>query len=513
MKHFLLKYYSFLPVILLSFFYILMVQNFSIHDFANYYFGGKFIEMQNFNSDTYFPYLFNKAISELGYTSIFVSYAPNTPFLAVLFYPLAQLKIENAKLLFSVFSSILFIFSLIRLTEFYKINKIHIALLPFLFFVPIKNNILFGQVYFLLFFLLAETLIAYELKKWKKMAIFLSFAILLKIFPILFILPLFFKKQIKPVLYTGLICSFLLGVTLFFMDCSVWIFFFKEVLSKSSNGEIATSFVDNYQSVFMFLKRLLIFDAIENPNSFFNHSNLFFGLIFGFKIFILVIGYFISKKNQSNLIVFSFWIFASILISPYGSTYTFLLLIFPFFAFLKMAISMQKIVGLIFLLFFVNNIPLSQFSSFLFPFSYLRLVALVAVFILFLFLLNNNIKWKQVSFLYCVVTILFVFINQHKTSNTEHFLGENAPILLFDYMIENNNLIYFYWNEKGINKETKNIKVDNYNKLEIKNKKIYYKKKQLTIDKSNKLKPVLINNKNHFIFIGLQQRNRILYIT
>ena len=55
------------------------------------------------------------------------------------------------------------------------------ALLPLLFFIPIKNNLLFGQVYFLLFFLLSESWVAYEKKQFKTMAALLGVAILMKI--------------------------------------------------------------------------------------------------------------------------------------------------------------------------------------------------------------------------------------------------------------------------------------------------------------------------------------------
>ena len=87
MKKVFLKYYVFLPLLLLCFFYAYKAIAFPIQDFANYYFGGTFLAEENFNSDVYFPYEFNKAISALGYQNIFASFAPNTPFLALLFSP------------------------------------------------------------------------------------------------------------------------------------------------------------------------------------------------------------------------------------------------------------------------------------------------------------------------------------------------------------------------------------------------------------------------------------------
>ena len=84
MKKSILKYYPFLPLLLLCGFYICRAVAFPIHDFANYYFGGYFLREHTFTANAYFPYLFNKEIVTLGYSPLFAGFAPNTPFLAML---------------------------------------------------------------------------------------------------------------------------------------------------------------------------------------------------------------------------------------------------------------------------------------------------------------------------------------------------------------------------------------------------------------------------------------------
>ena len=219
-----------------------------------------------------------------------------------------------------------------RLVLFYNIKPVYLILLPILFFIPIKNNLLFGQVYFLLFFLLSESWLAYEKKQFKTMAIFLGFAILLKVFPVLLVLLFLFKKEFKPLLFTVLFCGILTAITIAFTGLEIWLFYFKTVLSKASDGEIATAFVDNYQSVFMFLKRMLVADVVENPNAIIVIPQLFPALLLGFKVALLAIGFYISRKTSDSMLVISYWILAMLLLSPYGSTYTFILLIFPYLA-------------------------------------------------------------------------------------------------------------------------------------------------------------------------------------
>ena len=486
---------AFLPLIFCCVFYIIKAINFPVHDFANYYFGGKFLANDIFTSDIYFPYEFNKAIYNLGYPEIFASYAPNTPFLAVLFLPISYMPIEIAKVAFNFISTILFIISIYKLFCFYKIDFKCVILIPILFFIPIKNNLLFGQVYFLLFFLLVEFWLAYEKNKKLNSAIFLSLAILLKVFPILFIFIFLFKKQYQLLFYTIGICFLFFGISCFFTGIDIWIFFIQSVLPKASSGEIATAFVNNYQSVFMFFKELLVFDAIENPSSFFNNPILFSGLIAGFKIALIAIGFYVCKNVTQPIIIFSYCILFSILISPYGSTYTFILLIFVFLALLKTEISCFKKVVYLVLIFLINNLPTSIFINYSFPFSYLRLLFLITFFILFISFFYQYINWKIISILFLLTIVTAALFKKNEIPTTDYLLNKNAPILIFDYKIENNSLTYFYWNIKGENEQIFPFKFKTIYYLKIKDNQVFYKNKQVTFDNSNKLKAVLINNK------------------
>jgi Gpi18-like mannosyltransferase len=61
--------------------------------------------------------------------------------------------------------------------------------------LPIKNNILFGQTYFLILVLLIEAYILLEKKESFKAGFFISLAICLKVFPI-FLIPYFVWLQL-----------------------------------------------------------------------------------------------------------------------------------------------------------------------------------------------------------------------------------------------------------------------------------------------------------------------------
>ncbi|HMI07937.1 MAG TPA: glycosyltransferase family 87 protein [Flavobacterium sp.] len=494
MKQYLAKYYALLPVLLLCIFYTIKAVSFPMHDFANYYFGGKFLAESHFASWVYFPYPFNKAIADLGYTNIFVSYAPNTPFLALLFLPVSFLPLAAAKLIFNSISVLLFVFTLKRLADFYKISLLHLLLVPVLFFVPIKNELLFGQVYFLLFFLLGESWLAYEKKRYWKMAILLSFALFLKVLPILLVAVFVFKKQWRPLVYVVAASSSLFLLSILFNGLDIWIFYLENVLPKASNGEISGAFVANYQSLFMFLKQLLVFDSVQNPNAVFDLPVLFYALVLVIKIKLIAIGFYVTRRANNSLYIFSYWLLAMLVISPYGSTYAFILLIFPFFALLKSPVSdVQKIIGCG-LFFVISNIPLSAFLSNEFPFSYIRLMALLLLFALFLSWMYQYIEFKVLALAVTVPLVLVLFFKKNESSPTENLLPKNAPILIYDYKIENNRLTYFYWNENGENVASvpfENLPIE---KAEIKNNQIFVAGKQLTFDGSNKQKALRVGN-------------------
>ena len=346
---------------------------------------------------------------------------------------------------------------------------------------------------------MAEGWLAYEKKQWKSMGIFWSLAIVLKVFPILLVALLLFRKQWKPLFYLTFSCLLLIGITVLFTGVDLWLFYVKEVLLKASNGEIASAYVNNYQSVFMFLKELLVFDTVENPEAFFNVPVLFSAMMMAFKTGILALGYYISKRVSCTLFVFSFWILAMIILSPYGSTYTLVLLLFSFFTLVKSDLSMVKKSVFLGLIFLINNLPLSLFIENVFPFSYWRLYLMVMYFGIFIVLFHKSFHWKIIIAVFLTPMIL-MFIYQKKEVIKSNVLLKEKLILAYDYEIVKNNennenyLKCYFWDgqEKVILWKPK---LKTFQLLALKNNQIFYKNQQLTFDNSHKLKSMLIDQK------------------
>jgi hypothetical protein len=309
------------------------------------------------------------------------------------------------------------------------------------------------------------------------------------------ILFLLFRKKFKAALYLIGVCAGLTLLSVAISGFDIWFFFLRDVFPKASNGEIATAFVDNYQSFYMFTKRLLLFDPIENPNPLWN-SPLFFQIVWiTFKLSLLYIGFFVSQ-NHDKLFAFSYWIIAAILLSPYGSTYTFIVLLFPFIFLAKERLPSYTKITLFIVLFAICNAPLSLFLTKAFPFSYIRLAGLLFFFVLFLFPERKTISPKGMLLLpLIIIPIGFVGSYSKPSENSKALLPKDSPILLYDYTISGNELRYFYRDENGTHSAVLPLPEVKIAEAVIQNNQIFYNGQQQTVGSDHKQKAIVLKNK------------------
>jgi len=503
--------HTMLPVIvlfLIGLFFIYKAVYFPPHDFANYYYAAFFLENGQFNPIIYDPAWFNIQI-EMYTKNAYAAYAPNTPFLAFSFIPLTCFSFGAAKIIFNSISLFLFITSLYRLFRHYKINLNYIFIILILFIVPIKNNVLFGQVYFFLFFLITEGFLAYKKNRTIRMSILWSLAILLKVFPILLFLFLLFKKRYKSVLYLVSTLVILLFVSILINGSEAWIFYLKEVLPKASNGEISGEFVKNYQSFLMFFKHAFI----ENKNLLFQNSFAFQTTMISVKLIIVSLGIFHTIKKKSSLETFSFWILAFYLLSPYSSSYGSLLLVIPLILVFRKN-SWKFTLFFSSLVFLYANVPYDFFHSSSLVLSFFKLFALVILFYS-LFLFRQTFLKTQLIIIGLSIVLGFSISSISKSKDLEKevpLLANNNIAFIIDYSIKNNTLHYSYWSGKGLIKKQIPLKANNINTTDVAiiENEIYIKNKKIHLPKSNKKQATIINS-NTLIYLSDHDRGFKFY--
>ncbi len=494
-----------LPLLCLGVYYIVKSVSFLPHDFANYYFGASFLENGKFLTNIYDPTWFNLKIHSLQ-QGVFASYAPNTPFLALFFLPFTILNFTAAKLLFGSLSLVLFLYTLKNLFQFYSLPNRYMIWLPVILFIPIKNNILFGQVYLLLFFLISEGFLAYKKKKYIHMGILWSVAIFLKIFPVILFAFLIFNKKLKALIYLGACSLVILTLSVTINGFDSWLFFLENVLPKSSRGEISGEFVKNYQSILMFLKHFFVFNEIKNPNPIINSAFMYHFFLALIKLIVLGYGILITYKNSSDIKALSYWILATYLLSPYGSSYGNILLIFILVYSISKKIKPLNIIILLVSVFIIANISSNYYREFPLPLSFLKLLLflLITIFLFISTLPKLKSHYSVLIFSLIAATILtLAHYNKPAISEYHYLLDDQHQPLIYDYDIENNELLYTYWTIDG--SKTKNSKYKlftiTYDDLNIQNSQIYYKGIQITNTNSNKLKPAIINE-NELIYLS-----------
>ena len=157
----------FFPILLVFFYFFYQSLFYNLHDFSNSYFSARMIREGVSPTQLFDIYEFNSYIWNLGYTDVLVDFYLNSPFTISLFYSLSF--IENpyvAKAIFNLIGIVLFIWSLFVLIQRKLDGRYSVLLvLPILFFIPIRNQILFGQSYFLIFSLVIFGFLFMENKK------------------------------------------------------------------------------------------------------------------------------------------------------------------------------------------------------------------------------------------------------------------------------------------------------------------------------------------------------------
>lgn len=490
-----LKYLNFFPLILLCIFFTIKLLDYPIHDFSNYYFSGKILWDGHFTTDIYFPEWFNEKIEATGQENMYVSFAPNTPFLALFYSVFSLIPVLTAKIILSIISCFFFIFSLIRLFKRLQISPLYALLIPVIFFSPLKNNILFGQTYFIVIGLLIEGWLAYGKDKKVWTGFFWSLAILLKIFPVFIILFLIWKKDFKTLLYLSAFSLSLFGFSLFFVEWEVWEFFFLQIMPKASAGEIANSFVSNYQSFEMFFKTAFVFDLFENPSPLLDCYKCYSWLIISSKAMILIGFWLFARKNKNDYYNFSAGLLLSILISAYGSTYSLLILIFVFLSIINSSKIKNEIkILLLAILFIINNVPVHLFADFAFPLNYIRLLFLVGFLFILGFYTIPKKNWKYILSVLFIGGLTFILPEKEKISS-EKLINNPKALLVSDYDLKNGKINYNYRTQEGKVTEALNFDGTDFKPLLLKDNMVFYNGKPVTEGKSFKKKPFLIDGR------------------
>jgi len=296
-------------------------------DFPNYYVSTKMVLTGDLN-EAYQTEKFNAEIKKLNpyAQGLFVMYPPAT---ALIMLPLLNYTLLDAKKIWVVFSTFLFLLIFYLTTYIFKINKWYSFFIVAGVGFNLANDLMLGQVYIFTVFITLIALVSILKNKQFIPGVLLGIIASIKLFPLLFIPIFLIKKKFK--LAMSLIVSFLIMNLLVFFLCGAEVFYsffeaFKiNYLQKKVAGVLPTS--SQYQSIEAFKNSVLSKGSISGftKNCVVFVSNVWSPLWFLLLVFTL----FLKRTSNYFIEIGISGILLFLLITEVGSASYHMLLLIP----------------------------------------------------------------------------------------------------------------------------------------------------------------------------------------
>ena len=301
--------------------------------FASYYTTSRMLYEGEDLSRGYEPDFFNRKINEYGFKNLYDLFNI-IPTVALVYYPVAVLTPENAKLVWSIFSIILLLLSAYILFKTFNLklnNGSHIFFLIIIFlYHPVYENIALGQIYIFLLFLFSLCLYGFsrDIKILKILPVTLG--VMFKGYGVLYFLWLPAVKKYKIFFASLFLLIILFLVSLTIIHISVWKTFITMILSNMGRNYEDSNVA--YQTVNGFLRHLLIFNKDYNPFPLADiNPNIVFASVVIIDLFIIIMLIRKSRQfqdvNDFNLLSLSAILASSVVTAPVAEEYSFTLFI------------------------------------------------------------------------------------------------------------------------------------------------------------------------------------------
>ncbi len=507
--------YFFVPLICLCSYFCYTSLSFHLHDFSNSYFPALLVKEGIPPASVLFDiYSFNQYIHSQGYPEILADFYLNSPFLSTAFLPLTYIEDAHlAKNIFNVFSIICFIFSLGLLHQLYaKNHSWFILLIPLFFFIPLRNHILFGQLYFIV---LAAMLPAYWAiqhgKEWLA-ALGISIAFLLKIFPVIMGLPLLFQQRWRLIGKAIVVTLALFAISIWVSGSEFWRVYLTEIWPQAIQNNSTVGFATRSQSFDALVKTIFVYDAYYNPNALIDLPRLYtFGITI-YKAIILGLALQLSWAYRDRLLrILAIWTVAFMLLQSRSASYAQVLWIIPAFEFLDSAERRRGKFLFLGLLLLLCNFPIHWLADSPIILRFLRLWLFWALGGCFFYLFRSEIQQRSLTVLVLFLAIfLWSIASPPKEDQAGYVLAEKNYFMIMDYGQQDGLLAYTAMGRK-IEEVKTSIPIHSFDTTacSIREGQIYYQGKQMTFDPGLKKKPVLINDLEIYFLSDFHSRRGV----
>lgn len=317
-----------------GFFSLFMSFRGPLSDFGNYYYGARTMSYRTTESaaSVYDVPTFNLMAEQSGERGLFLNHTTVTPQSTIIYRLITW--ISSAAIAKMIFNVIGFVFFSLVFFRFLRWKNITITwpmvAIIFAAQVPLFYNLAFGQTYLFITGFLLIAIMQADNRPWLS-GLLLGISISLKISPAIFLLWFLTQRKYKVVGWTLLFCALPFAWLLSDPRYSTeTIAFYQNSLPRLMDGFVSDPYSSSFQSVIVFLRKLMLPDAILNPDALINASALTIQIIN--TIVFVALGYFLAgawKEKQDLRTKFALLVLFVCITSGYTSTYS-LILILPF---------------------------------------------------------------------------------------------------------------------------------------------------------------------------------------
>jgi len=311
------------------------------------------------------------------------------PLLAQISLPLTALPLSSYFYVMYAMNILLTFFGLYLLIDLLELrarDSILPALFPFALLLSneaVLTTIHHGQVNVAVFDVILLALVFQKKEKPLPVAFFLSLAVFLKIYPILFVLPLVFSKRIKALAYFAGSCGALLTASVFVSGPSPWADFGRSTIQlflKKADSPFTRAFQNHLGNVSLKGFLAQAFPRAGLPESLLSPAFVVLAAVLVGSVFVL------PRRNSAHAdrnSVSSLLFILTVLLAPITWSHHYVILLFPAAYLFDRLVAEGRYPALLLLLLLASQIfyraPWGGF-----PFNQIRLIASLGLFAMLL---------------------------------------------------------------------------------------------------------------------------------
>jgi len=253
------------------------------------------------------------------------------------------------------------------------------------------------------------------------------------------------------------------------------------------------SFTFIFQSAFMLLKRVFLYDGLLNQHPLYYSPYGFVLSMALFKALVLAPVILVTVRGRDEFFVFGVWLLASMLISPNGSSYSLVVLLIPLWA-LAPAGRVKTAVAVV-LVGVACAVAVSRWGGYPVWGQFPRLYLLLAF---FGFLLAQAGRiWNGWLILGLAAGFFGLDVRNYLPvkDNSSYVLSKEEHLYIYDYGVKDHRLVYFYQDDRGQGEKDTGIPVGALtdDSLQMRDNQIYYKGMRMTVSPDWKEKAMLLD--------------------